>query len=206
MLPIPCGWLLFSSAFVQRLSLANHLNHIFKAVTKIDTPFIYLWANKYVIGDFKKTTVPAIKIKCHPFHKTAIQALLITLISPSAIDTQDPRYIFQRQMVFLSPDMLTIPDADYASLICDQYEFQASVTTLRVTGLQPLRTIITGSTDTLGTALTNIPDPTVCHYLFCSIETTTSFNTSTYLLCFSCQLTEYTTSLIKSFFPTLPLL
>ena len=102
--------------------------------------------------------------------------------------------------------MLTITDADYASLICDQYEFQASETTLKVTGLQPLSTIITRSTDTLGTALTDIPDPTGYNYLFCSIETTTSFSTSTYLLCFSCQYTSYTTNLIKSLFPTLSLL
>ena len=101
MLPIPCGWLLFSSAFVQRFTLANQLNHIFKAETKIDTPILYIWANICGIGDFKKTTALAIQIKCHPSHKTEIQALLITLISPSAIDTQDPRYIFQRQMEFL---------------------------------------------------------------------------------------------------------
>ena len=206
MLPIPCGWLLFSSAFVQRLTLANQLNHVFKAEAKIDTPFLYIWANIYGIGDFKKLTVPSIQIKCHPSHKTAIQALLLTLISPSAINTQDSRYIFQRQMVFLSPDMITITDSDYASLICDQLEFQASETTLKVTGLQPLSTIITGSTDTLGTALTDIPDPTVCNYLFCSIETTTSSSTSTYLLCFSHQFTSYTTNLIKSLFPTLSLL
>ena len=149
--------LLFSSAFVQRFTLANQLNHIFKAETKIDTPFLCIWANAiYGIGDFKKTTAPAIQIKCHPSHKNAIQALLLTLISPSAIDTQDSRYIFQRQMVILSSDMVTVTDANYASLICDQSEFQASETTLKVTGLQPLSTIITGSTDTLGTALTDL--------------------------------------------------
>ena len=82
MLPIPCGWLLFSSAFVQRLTLANQINHIFKAETKIDTPFLCIWANMYGIGDFKKTTVPSFQIKCHPSCKTAIQALLLTLISP----------------------------------------------------------------------------------------------------------------------------
>ena len=106
--------------------------------------------------------------------------------------------------MFLSPDMLTITDADYASLICNQYEFQASETTLKVTGLQPLSTIITGSTHTLGTALTDIPDPTVCNYLFCSIETTTLLSTSTYLLCFSRQFTSYTTNLIKSLFQHFP--
>ena len=108
--------------------------------------------------------------------------------------------------MFLSPDMLTITDADDASLICDQFEFQASETTLKVTGLHPLSTIITGSTNTLSTALTDIPDLTVCNYLFCSIETTTSFSNSAYLLCFSCQFTSYTTNLIKSLFPTLSLL
>ena len=46
----------------------------------------------------------------------------------------------------------------------------------------------------------------VCNYLFHSIETTTSFSTSTYLLCFSHQFTSYTTNLIKSLFPTLSLL
>ena len=188
MLPIPCGWLLFSSAFVQRLTLANQLNRMFKAETKIDTLFLCIWANIFGIGDFKKTTAPAIQIKCHPSYKTAIQALLLTLISPSAMDTQDSRYIFQRQIVFLSSDILTITDTGYASLISDQCKFQAPEPTLKVTGLQLLSTIITGSTDNLGTALKEIPDPTVCKYLFCSIETTTSFSTSTYLLCISHQL------------------
>ena len=82
-------------------------------------------------------------------------------------------------------------------------EFQASETTLKVTGLQPLSTIIAGSTNTLSTVLTDIPDPTVCNYLFCSIETTTSFSTSTYLLCFSRQITSYTTNHIKFIFPVL---
>ena len=77
------------------------------------------WGNIYGIGDFKKTTAPAIPIKCYPSHKIAIQTLLLSLISPSAVDNQDPRYIFQRQMVFLSPNMLTIKGADYASLICN---------------------------------------------------------------------------------------
>ena len=113
MLPTPCGWILFSSAFVQRHTLANQLNQIFQAETNIDTPFQCIWGNIYGIGDFKKTTAPAIQIKCHPSHKIAIQTLLLSLVSPLAIDNQDPRYIFQRQMVFLSPDMLTIPDADY---------------------------------------------------------------------------------------------
>jgi hypothetical protein len=75
MLPMPCGWLLFSSAFVQHLTLANQLNQIFQAETSIDTTF----------------QAPAILIKCHPSHKIAIQTLLLSLISPSAIDSQDPR-------------------------------------------------------------------------------------------------------------------
>ena len=206
MLPTPCGWLLFSSAFVQRLTLANQLNQIFQAETNIDTPFQCIWGNIYGIGDFKKTTAPAIQIKCHPSHKIAIQTLLLSLISPSAIDNQDPRYIFQRRMVFLSPDMLTITDADYASMICDQFNFQASEATLKVTGLCSLSTIITGSTNTLGTALSDLPDPTVCNYLFRSIETTTASFHPAYLLCFSRQFTSYTTNLITSLFPTLALL
>ena len=206
MLPIPCGWLLFLSTFVQCQTLANQLNHNFKEETKIDTPFICIWANKYGIRYFKKTTVPAIQLKCHPSHKPAIQALLLTLISPSAIDTQDSKYIFKRQMAFLSPSMLTITDANYASLICDQFEFQASEATVKITGLQPLSTIITGSTDALSTALAVVPDPTVCNYLFRSIETTTSFSASTDLLYFSHQFISHTTNLIKSLFPTLSLL
>ena len=109
-------------------------------------------------------------------------------------------------MVFLSPDMLTIKNADYASLICYQFEFQASETTCKVTGLQPLSNIITRSTNTLSTALTDIPDPTVCNYLFQIIETTTSFSTSTYPLYFSHHFTSYTTNCIKSLFSTLLLL
>ena len=108
--------------------------------------------------------------------------------------------------MFLTPSRLTITDTNYASLICDQFEFQASETTLKVTGLQPLSTIITGSTDTLGTALTDLLDLTVCNYLFRSIDITTSFSISTYLLCFSHQFTSYTTNLIKFLFPTLSLL
>ena len=58
MLPTPCGWLLFSSAFVQRLTLANQLNHIFRAEIKIDIPFLCIWANIYGFRDSKKTTAP----------------------------------------------------------------------------------------------------------------------------------------------------
>ena len=46
----------------------------------------------------------------------------------------------------------------------------------------------------------------MCNYLFCSIETTKSFSTSTYLLCSSRQFTSYATNLIKSLFQTLFLL
>ena len=95
MLPTPCGWLLFSSAFVQCLTLANQLNQIFQAGTNTNSPFVCIWGNIYGICDFKKTTAIAIQIKCHPSHKIAIQTPLLFLISPSAIDNQDPRYIFQ---------------------------------------------------------------------------------------------------------------
>jgi hypothetical protein len=108
-------------------------------------------------------------------------------------------------MVFLSHNMLTITDADYASMICDKFNFQPSEATLKVTGF-PLSTIITGSINTLGTALADLPDPTVCNYLFCSIEITTASFHPAYLLCFSCQFTSYTTNLITSLFPTLALL
>ena len=91
-------------------------------------------------------------------------------------------------------------------MICDQFNFQASEATLKVTGLCSLSTIITGSTDTLGTALSDLPDPTVCNYLFRSIETTTASFHPAYLLCFSRQFTSYNTNLITSLFPTLALL
>ena len=102
--------------------------------------------------------------------------------------------------------MLTITDADYASMIGDQFNFQASEATLKMTGICSLSTIITRSTNTQGTALANLPDPTVCNYHFCSIETTTASFDPAYLLCFSCQFTSYTTSLITSLIPTLALL
>ena len=62
--------------------------------------------------------------------------------------------------------MLSITDAAYASLLLEQNDFQASEATLKVPGLCPLNTVITGSTDNLGIALTNLPDPTACNYLF----------------------------------------
>ena len=117
-----------------------------------------------------------------------------------------PQIYLPRQMVFLSLDKVTITDADYASKIWDQFNFQALEATLKVTGLSPLSTIITESTDTLGTALDDLPDPTVCNYCFCSVETTTASFHPVYLLCFSHQFTSYTTNLITSLFPTLALL
>ena len=102
--------------------------------------------------------------------------------------------------------MLTITDANYASMICNQFNFQASEATLKVTGLCPLNTIITGSTNTLDTALANLPGPTVCNYLFCSNKTKTALFHPAYLLYFSCLFTSYTTNLITSLFSTLTLL
>ena len=104
-------------------------------------------------------------------------------------------------MMFLSSNMLTITDADYAGMICNQFIFQASEAPLKVTGLCPLSTIITGSTDTLGTSLTNLPDPTVCNYLFHSIKTPTVSFHPAYLVCFNHHFTSYTTILITSLFP-----
>jgi hypothetical protein len=109
-------------------------------------------------------------------------------------------------MVFLSPGMLAIMDAGYASLICDQLDFQASEATLKVTCLCPLSSIITGSNSTLGTALAALPVLTVFNYLYCSIKSTTPSYHLAYLFCFCCQLTSYTASLIISTFPTLALL
>ena len=107
--------------------------------------------------------------------------------------------------MFHSPDTLTITDADYACLVCEQFKFKSSEATLNVTGLHPLCTIIIESNNTFSTSLINISDPRVCNYLFQCIETTTSCRTSTYLLCFSRQFTSYTTNLIKSLFPILSL-
>ena len=109
-------------------------------------------------------------------------------------------------MVFPSPNIVTITGADYASMIFNQFNFQASEATLKVTGLCLLTTIITGSTNTLDTAIVDLPDPTVCNYLFHIIETTTASSHPAYLLCFSRQYTSYTTNLITSLFPTLALL
>ena len=61
----------------------DQLNQIFQAETNIDTPFQCIWGNIYGIGDFKKTTAPAIQIKCHPSHKIAIQTLLLPQLSLS---------------------------------------------------------------------------------------------------------------------------
>jgi hypothetical protein len=56
--------------------------------------------------------------------------------------------------------MLSITDVAYASLQLEQNDLQASEATLKVPSLCPLNTVITGSTDTLGIAFTNLPDPT----------------------------------------------
>ena len=54
MLPTPCGWLLFSSAFVQRLTLADQLNPILQAETNIDTPFLCIWATFMALETLKR--------------------------------------------------------------------------------------------------------------------------------------------------------
>ena len=68
---------------------------IVKEETEIDTPFLCIWANIYGTGNFKKTATPAIHIKCHPSHMTTIQALLLTLISPSAMTPKIPGISFR---------------------------------------------------------------------------------------------------------------
>ena len=98
----------------------------------------------------------------------------------------------------------------YRCRLC-QYDFQPiQLPNLRsysqLIGLCLLTTIITGSTNTLDTAIVDLPDPTVCNYLFHIIETTTASSHPAYLLCFSRQYTSYTTNLITSLFPTLALL
>ena len=201
-----CGWLLFSFSYIQRVALANQQQTIFQAASDIDTPFQCIWTNIYGIGNYCCSTSPAIQIKCHPVHKQAIQTLFMELISPSAIDKQDPRYIFQQCMVFMTQDMLSITDAAYASLLLEQNDFQASEATLKVLSLCPLNTVITGSSDTLGIALTNLPDPTACNYLFCSIKPPLSQQNNDIFLCFNRQYTSYTSNLITSLYPTLALL
>ena len=105
----------------------------------------------------------------------------------------------------MTQDMLSITDAAYASLQLEQNDFQASEATLKVPGLYPLNTDITGSTDTLGSTLTNLPDSTACNYLFCSIEPLSPQN-NVIFLCLNRQYTSYTSNLITSLFPTLALL
>ena len=95
-------------------------------------------------------------------------------------------------MVFMTQDMISITDAAYASLLLEQNDFQASEATLKVLGLYPLNTVIAGSTDTLGIALTNLPDPTACNYLFCSIEPPLSPQNNVIFLCFNRQFISYT--------------
>ena len=51
---------------------------------------------------------------------------------------------------FMTQDIPSITDVAYASLLLKQKDFQASAATLKVPGLCPLNTVITGSTDTLG--------------------------------------------------------
>ena len=145
-------------------------------------------------------------MKCHPTHKQAIQTLFLKLISPIAIDNKDPRYIFQCRMVLMTLDMLSITDSAYASLHLDQNKFQTSEATLKVPDLFPLNTTITGSTDTLGIALTNLPNPTACNYLLCSIEPPLTPENNLNFLCYNWQYSSYTSSLITSLFPTLDLI
>ena len=133
------------------------------------------------------TAAPAFQVKSHPLHKTSMKTLLLTFTPPSAIGTKDSRYVFQIWMVFHALDMLTVTESVYVCLIYDQLKLQASEATFKATGQFPLSTIITGFTATLGKALDKIPNPRVCYYLFCSIETTTSSCLSTHLLCFSHQ-------------------
>ena len=106
----------------------------------------------------------------------------------------------------MTQDMPSIIDAAYASLLLEQNDFQASEATLKVPGLCPLNTVITGSSDTLGIALTNLPDPTACNYLFRSIEPPLSPQNNVIFLCFNRQYISYTSNLITSLYPTLALL
>ena len=205
-LPTPCGWLLFSSSHIQRVALASQLQSIFRNSSNIDTPLQCICANIQGIGDYHRSTAPAIQIKCRPTHTQAIQTLFLELIPPTATDNNDPRYIFQLQMVFMTPDMLSITDSAYASLLLDQNKFQASHATLKVPDICPLNTAITGSTDTLGIALTNLPEPTACNYLFCSIEPPLTPENSFIYLYYNQQYSSYTSSLITSLFSTLALL
>ena len=85
-------------------------------------------------------------------------------------------------------------------------KFQASEATLKVPDLCALDTTITGSTDTLSIALTNLPDPTACNYLLCSIEPPLTPGNNFIFLCYNRQYSYYTSNLITSLFPTLDLL
>ena len=94
MLTSPCRWLLFSSPHIQRVALANQLQTIFHTSSNIDRPLQCIWTNIQGIGDYQRSTAPAIQIKCHPSHKQAIQTLFLEIFSPTAIDKEDPQYIF----------------------------------------------------------------------------------------------------------------
>ena len=58
----------------------------------------------------------------------------------------------------------------------------------------------------LGIALTNLPDPTACNYLFCSIEPPLSPQNNVIFLCYTRQSASYTSNLITSLYPTIALL
>ena len=94
MLPSPYELLLFSSPHIQRVALANQLQIIFHTSSSIDTPLQCIWTNTHSIGDYQQSTAPAIQIKFHPSHKKAIQTIFLEIISPTAIDKEDPQYIF----------------------------------------------------------------------------------------------------------------
>ena len=72
-----------------------------------------------------------------PTHKQAMQTLLLELIFPRAIDNEDPLYIFLSHKAFMTPDMLSIIDAAYTSLLLDQNKFQASEAALKFPDLFP---------------------------------------------------------------------
>lgn len=101
-----------------------------------------------------------------------MQVLFIALIFPTAIDNNNPQYIFQYCMVFMTLDMLFITGAAYGTFLLDQNYFKVSEAILKVSELCPVNTSITGSTDTLVIALTNLSYPTACNHLLCSMEPT----------------------------------
>ena len=98
LLPTPCEWLLFSALYFQQEALASQLLSVFRTNSSVETPLQWVLTSIHKIGNHHPLPAPTIQFRCHPIFKNVIQMLLLELISPKAIDNEDPCYIFQHCM------------------------------------------------------------------------------------------------------------